>query len=83
MLGVTGALSLDFHLVDEGRQLPHLECHHFGQRPAEPLGDESGSNYSSPTEGSGVSDVVLILMAPASSHVKAGLVRRLLMKASA
>ncbi len=70
------ASCLRLDVVDEGTNLPRLQGEDFCQGPAEVLGDKCGSDYSSPSSGSTLSAVVVILMARASSQVKSGFSRR-------
>ena len=63
---------LGVHVVHKGGQLPHLEGLSISPGEPEPMGDESQVDYSSPSVGSTLSVVALILRAPAISQVKSG-----------
>ena len=67
------------HVVHKSGELPHLEDLSVGPGEPEPMGDESQVDYSSPSVGSTLSEVALILRAPAISQVKSGLTRRFTM----
>ena len=73
------ALVLGVHVVHQGSQLPHLEGLSVGPGEPEPMGDECQVDYSSPSVGSTLAVLALILRAPACSQVKSGSSRRFTM----
>ena len=72
-----------FDVLQEGIDLPELHELHVGEREPEPVRNERKVDYSSPLVGPASSAFSEILMSPASSNVKSGLVRRFEMNAIA
>jgi hypothetical protein len=74
---------LTIDVLQKGIDLPELHELHVGKREAEPVRNERKVDYSSPLVGPASSAFSEILMSPASSNVKSGLVRRFEMNAIA
>ena len=67
---------LTIDVLQKGIDLPELHELHVGKREAEPVRNERKVHYSSALVGPTSSAFSEILMLPASSNVKPGLVRR-------
>ena len=72
-----------FDVLQEGIDLPELHELHVGKRESKPVRNQREVDYSSALVGPASSALSEILMAPASSNVKSGLLRRFEMNAIA